>query len=391
MSKPAPTNEAPDLSGHPRAGDVRRFATGEALVLAPLPLPLPVRPMDPKQFLVHIDQTYLDLDSSRHTAQAHQVMIGVPFFIGVIFIGLGFPLLIGTTAFGTDHTFWASALHAAIVSIPYGLFGGTLLFLIALHGFFHRMKQARRHPPVRFHRQRREVACFDPDTGQTLVAPFERVTAWMATSSGATPYGAMTHYNFGLTVEDAETGQSYTALFPASLPEEALGLWEAIRRYMDHGPGTLERPTKTFSGLPIDPREHLPYDGVHTLEIARKKLHEDLRDGFTSRVFVFFWYLYHLITFWKLPFRLATWEYHRSRAPIPPEIQAWSEPIPEHDWATPSPELEAAARRMVQAGEQAPDIKLPELLAAGIADWHPDHDGGNGNGNGNNERTPRKP
>gem|GEM_PF-5194171 len=44
MSKPDPTHEAPDLSGHPRAGDVRRFATGEALVLAPLPVPLNTHP-----------------------------------------------------------------------------------------------------------------------------------------------------------------------------------------------------------------------------------------------------------------------------------------------------------------------------------------------------------
>jgi len=169
-------------------------------------------------------------------------------------------------------------------------------------------------------------------------------------------------------------------MFPASTTGEAMGLWEAIRRYMEYGPGNLERPTKTLSGQPIDPREYLPYDGVHTFEIARHKLHEDLRDGFTSRIFVFFWYLYHLITFWKLPFRLAEWEYHQGRAPIPPDMQAWSQPIPEPEWASPSPALEAATRRAAQAVEQTPGITMPEMLTTALGDWQPPTPNPNGEG-----------
>ncbi|RLK46396.1 hypothetical protein DFR31_2685 [Alkalispirillum mobile] len=380
MSKKQPADPTPDLSAQPRAGEIRPFPTGEALFLAPLPIPLGIRATDPNQFLVHMDDTCVDLDASRHTAQAHQIMIGMPFFIGVIFIALGIPLFTATVGLAYGEPFWEITLEVAMGAVPYGLFGGTLSFLILLHAFFHRMKKTRRYTPVRFHRQRREVATYDPDTGQTLCAPFEQVTAWVATSTGATPYGAMTQYNLGLTFEDSDTGRSHTAMFPASTTGEAMGLWEAIRRYMEYGPGNLERPTKTLSGQPIDPREYLPYDGEHTFEIARHKLHEDLRDGFTSRTFVFFWYLYHLITFWKLPFRLAEWEYHQGRAPIPPDMQAWSQPIPEPEWATPSPALEAATRRAAQALEETPGITMPEMLTTALGDWQPQRRDPNGQG-----------
>ncbi|WP_339451358.1 hypothetical protein [Pseudomonas sp. EA_5y_Pfl2_R50] len=57
-----------DLKNHrPTAGETRRFATGEALVFSPLPVPTGQIPMDLGGSFVEVNDTYLDLGSSNLT------------------------------------------------------------------------------------------------------------------------------------------------------------------------------------------------------------------------------------------------------------------------------------------------------------------------------------
>ncbi|WP_147305529.1 DUF6708 domain-containing protein [Alkalilimnicola ehrlichii] len=252
------------------------------------------------------------------------------------------------------HSFLADyriALPAGLlIGIP-GWLGLTALSYISLR---QDVRARRRQCPVRFHRQRREVCFIDSHSGKAVIVPWESVTAWVATSSGATEYGAMTHHNLGIAVEDPETGDLYTLAIGGPTAAIAAGLWEAIRQYMEHGPTALAGLRRSETAATPDPRELLPYDGVHTFELRRERLHREYRDGERGPVFVFFWYVWHLVTLWKVPFMISEWEYRQGRAPLPQAMRAWSQPLPREQWAEPSALLLCVRKHLAELERRNP-------------------------------------
>src|SRR5690606_8076943 len=78
MAKASPDSEFDLKSQRPSAGELRSFATGQALFLAPLPLPTGHAPMDLGGNFLEVNDTYLDVGQSNfNKAFQTQLMIWV--------------------------------------------------------------------------------------------------------------------------------------------------------------------------------------------------------------------------------------------------------------------------------------------------------------------------
>ncbi|POA64345.1 hypothetical protein C1890_33985, partial [Pseudomonas sp. DP16D-R1] len=81
----------------------------------------------------------------------------------------------------------------------------------------------------------REVCYIDDTTHRVLIVPWESVVAWVARSQGVTSYGAMRDYTFGMGLEDEAHDTVQFILSAQPSDAHALGMWTAIRNYMEEG------------------------------------------------------------------------------------------------------------------------------------------------------------
>ena len=225
-------------------------------------------------------------------------------------------------------------------------------------------KQAKTYP-VRFNRQRREVCYVDSTTHRVLIVPWERVVAWVSNSQSVTPYGATRQYCFGMGLEDEAQDRVQFVLIPQFSDAHALGLWTAIRNYMEDGP-LVDAPNSLLAACGILPTEDelKPYEGLHTFEIERRYARltgrmdedphyemspEDRKEyGFADRTPwpLRWWYVRRVLSFWKMPYLLAEWGHRKGRPTFPDQVQRWSEPLPPEQWVPPSPALQKANQQV---------------------------------------------
>ncbi|GAB7529970.1 hypothetical protein PS3A_23810 [Pseudomonas sp. 3A(2025)] len=116
--------------------------------------------------------------------------------------------------------------------------------------------------------------------------------------------------------------------------ETAMALWECVRTYMEVGPDAVTDTTDRFSRKKGILATYL--DDV--LNAAKRKgwFMTLLWEGFFG-LFIFNTLLIDVLERWKL-------------YPLPdldhPDIIEWSKPLPREQWASPSPELQAALAKM---------------------------------------------
>ncbi|WP_457374434.1 DUF6708 domain-containing protein, partial [Pseudomonas sp. TE12234] len=119
-----------------------------------------------------------------------------------------------------------------------------------IYGMLSNVRTLAKSYPVRFNRQRREVCYIDDTTHRVLIVPWESVVAWVARSQGITSYGAMRDYTFGMGLEDEahDTVQFILSAQPSDV--HALGMWTAIRNYMEEGE-LVDTPNPMLAALSI--------------------------------------------------------------------------------------------------------------------------------------------
>ncbi|MNV98370.1 hypothetical protein D3C71_1936140 [compost metagenome] len=73
------------------------------------------------------------------------------------------------------------------------------------------------------------------------------------------------------------------------------------------------------------------------------------------------------MTFWTLPNRLVEWEVKRiarvGRKKLPEAMQAWSESIPEDQWAKPSDELIRLGKQVKALKQRRPLRAITDIFA----------------------------
>ena len=345
-----------------RAGDIESFASGYTTYLAPLPLPTEASPYSP--YVSDLNDTYLDFGGGTPQVFSWQVVLGGPFTTAVLMI-LGIPLITGLIAaasgFGLAEVveFSKNLAITALEPSSYTFIGGLT---VGLAVWLNKHSLYTEVIPTRFNRQRREV-CFMP-RGATapLFVPWESLCAWVVQAQGGSQYGVTRQYGMGMGFY--HEGELVRVEFMCAGMPLAIAHWEAVRAYMEyevHDLKSIQDPMDLQG--PNDP----PHEGLHTFRNARARLHRRIREKEVGWVYGFFWYLYHVMTFWTLPNRLVEWEVKRiakvGRKKLPEVMQAWSESIPEEQWAKPSEALIRLGQRVKELRQRRPQRAITDIFA----------------------------
>jgi hypothetical protein len=204
--------------------------------------------------------------------------------------------------------------------------------------------------PVRFNRQRREVCYIDDTTHRVLIVPWESVVAWVARSQGVTSYGAMRDYTFGMGLEDEAHDTVQFILSAQPSDAHALGMWTAIRNYMEEGSWSI-RPTHARCVLHHQARTSSnPMKGCTRLKssgLTPGSWATSMTAWMTPTESVMgipkrtpwplrWWYVRRVLTFWKMPYLIAEWAHRKGRPTLPQSVQAWSRPLPPNNGPNPA-------------------------------------------------------
>lgn len=345
-----------------RAGDIEPFPSGYTTYLAPLPLPTEASPYSP--YVSDLNHTYLDFGGGSPQVFSWQMTLGGPFACSV-FALLGGPIVIAL--FGASFGYGWVDIWDAMQGIFFAALKPTIWTFLCCLGvllgvWINRHSLYTEVIPTRFNRQRREV-CFMPTGAQApLFVPWESLSAWVVQAQGASQYGVTRQFGMGLGFY--HEGELVSVEFMCAGTQLALAHWEAVRAYMEyevHDLKSIQDPMDLQG--PDDP----PHEGMHTFRNARARLHRRIREKEIGWVHGFFWYLYHVMTLWTLPNRLVEWEVKRiarvGRRNLPEAMQAWSESIPEEQWATPSDELIRLSQRVKALKQRTPLRAITEIFA----------------------------
>jgi hypothetical protein len=321
----------------PSAGEMRSFATGQALFLTPLPLPTGHAPMDLGGSFLEVNDTYLDVGQSNfNKAFQAQLMIWAV-MSGLIVCLIVAPLLAGAMTFGDPHgrSFMNHALWILPSSATMALLGGDFFAILGATAVIRTTLQKTRTRPMRFNRQRREVCYFPSGSDEPIIQPWEELVAWVSVSTGTTGEGIMSTYTLGMALHNPKTDKTHFLNQGVLTPAHGLSKWEAIRVYMEKGPAFC--PGKA------------PYEGRHTFDEERESMREAYRGGYCSAFGVAFWYVRNVVTWWRFPYWVAEWDHSYSMKPMPASIEQWSQPLPPAQWAKPSSELLAQTAEIEKA------------------------------------------
>lgn len=380
------TLDAPDIKGQrPCAGEIRTGGLNETLFLAPLPVYTGQTQGSSRNFS-DINEVFLEIGGSnwgmveqgKILAAAIWMALFTAFIMpslvilaGVIFYPENFPEPLTDLITFLQVTTSVSLLFA----IPIGAY---------LYGMFSDVIFSPKKYPVRFNRQRREVCYVDHNTDRVLVVPWEGVVAWVANTQGITSYGATRQYTFGMALEDAEQDKVQFLLLPQPSDAHALGMWTSIRNYMEDGQ-IVDTPNPMLTALGLTPTgDRLKsYEGLHTFEIERDdarwmcnsndegaKLTDKEREhyGYPKRTPwpLRRWYIWRVLSFWKMPYILAEWSYRKGGRALPEKVDSWSQPLPKEQWAKPSPALLNANQAVKNAMDKKGATFVEACKTAGL-------------------------
>ncbi len=350
----------------PRAGRSEPFPSGRLTFLAPKPLPTGLPPVDHCHTVGEVNHVCLDFGAKATSVFGWQSTLGIPFFC-FLFTAFIIPVMAFLMFYWLGNG-WRDAIHAlqGVFDITFwlGFWGGLFGFFILSLPRWQAYAKLKNVIPTRFNRQRREV-CFVPEgQKEPIFVPWEELVAWVTEAQGVTEYGVQRQYGFGIGFYHPDTGEKYTLEFQTYGQPQAISNWEAIRAYMEYEVHTLK---EIQDPLELQGPDDPPWEGVHVFRNARKRLHEEYREGKRGMLYLTGWYLYHLITFWTLPNRLVEWEVKKikrmSRKSLPKSMAEWSESIPEDQWAKPSEELKRQSKRVLELQKANPQRPMTEIFA----------------------------
>lgn len=354
------------------AGEIESFPTGRLTYLAPKPLPTGALPVDYGRAVGIVTKQYLDFGVGNSFAFAWQMVLGIP-FAGFLLVAVVCPLVAfwGGFHFGTG---WEDAARAFWGMFDYviwiGVGGGLFVLLLGLQTRWQMHGRVEKIVPTRFNRQRREV-CFVPEGhSEPIYIPWEELEAWVVEAQGVSEYGVRWQYGFGIGFRHPDTGERFNLEFETHGLPLSISNWEALRAYMEYEVHSLEeiQPHGELMA-PDEPQAPGagPEEGIEFFHNARRNLHRRREAGKVGWIHVFFWYLYHLMTFWTIPNRLVVWENAKlrrlSQKALPESMETWSKSLPEREWTRPSEELKRQRKRVLELQKADPQRPVAEIFA----------------------------
>ncbi|APC14775.1 hypothetical protein BLL42_03175 [Pseudomonas frederiksbergensis] len=300
--------------------------------------------MDLGGSFLEVNDTYLDVGSSNLTKPFQaRVAVSLPMVVIIVCL-LVLPTLMGFATFinpfGRD--FWWYFSDFFEFGLWLSVWCGGAAALIGLYAVISTTLTKARTRPIRFNRQRREVCYFPDGSDEPVIQPWEEMVAWLSVSTGVTGVGIMSNYTFGMAIDNPKADTVHFLTQEVMTPIHGLGKWEAIRAYMEKGPQFC--PGKA------------PYEGCHTFDKERADMLEEYQHNERSTLGVGWWYLSHVITWWRFPYWVAEWDHGYSMKALPDSIADWSKPLPPELWAKPSAALKEQSAKIEKAFAQGQDF-----------------------------------
>ncbi|EHJ93053.1 hypothetical protein [Vreelandella boliviensis] len=355
MSQQAPGLPQPDTAQPHQAGETQSIPGGRITYLAPEPLPTGHQALDLNGTISTFNETWLDVGGGYSAAFGWQLMIGV-IYGAFLLCAVVFPSIAWLTMLDASFNFmWDTYMFFFWI----GLAGGGACFLAMYSGHWTSLRRLRDTPPVRFHRQRREVCFVLEGTKDTVIVPWESLMAWVVEARGVTQYGVQQQFGMGFGYAHPETGQWLKLEFMTMAKPLAISHWEAVRAYMEYEVNSL---AEVQDPNVVRGKDDPPWEGVHTLRNARRHMNQRRADGEIGWLYWSFWYLIDIVQLWNLPGYLTEWDNKRLMKArpnlLPSEMVEWSKPLPEEQWARPSEELTRLSEAVRTIREQDPALPI---------------------------------
>lgn len=345
----------------PLAGEIRSFPLGDALFFSPKPIPsakVVSGSLGESNQILAMNDVCMDVGQSNH-GKAFQVQL-IMFCVTLVFLTMFIALCIYANATQVHYDSFVGSLLVAFTDEGYIIFLAILvLFVIGWLSIVSTSLKNARQKPIRFNRQRREICYFDEGSKFPVIVPWEEVVSWVSMYKGFTGTALVSNVTFGLALPDLEGKQYWMFKKPVGIMEEGQRSWEIIRCYMEEGPeywATMagDESRKMFDETRLQLKQDFR-NGPKYL------VHKAMSDPSKSYLGIIGYYLFNILSGWKLPYLVSEWDSKISMAKFPDEINKWSEPIPEHEWAKPSKELlkqKARAEAHYAAGGNLATLKL---------------------------------
>ena len=319
-----------------QAGDVKTGLLWKQEHLSPLPIPTGEPASDVLGMIWRKNDIYLD--------------------VGSLSLSGGWVTLYSMSLIFAGGILLALLQGIYLAAIIIGLISGVMM------GFLWKgyIKAYRRPlmPPLRFHRQRREVRIVTPE-GEEWTVPWERVHAIAPSATMIGQFGAARMGGLLLWLpykdqidEPFHMNKEGWAIMVSPGPGiAAMRQWECIRSFMEVGPEAVPEPSPVHNGH---------------MGIWESFMH-DMREGIRTKGWLRTLIEIGLFSFF---FNVFVLDYltRRKFAVIPdltsPESIAWSQALPPEQWAKRSPELEAAVVEREKDLEAAATGKLASSEAA---------------------------
>lgn len=173
--------------------------------------------------------------------------------------------------------------------------------------------------PVRFNRQRREMAYVNDADSPPFFIPWDEVHAFVRTTEIESPLDPFQIHVLNICLFAEDDDQKNVLLSFHSSLEMAIGEWESIRIFMERGP----------KFLPPDKVSHeTPADAFERFRMQRQLC----RECYSYWRYLLFFVLPNLLCGWTLPFHIATWIKKLPRSNHSKEMEEWSQSIPLSSW-----------------------------------------------------------
>ena len=317
----------------PHTGDFEFESGTEAFYLSPKPLPTGSAAFSGQRMHREFNDVFLDFAHSVSGLEfAVRASVGSHAFLMIFFF-----MVSGIAAWGRRHKEdffegWWVFFTTWPIWVVMGCF--VLISFCFLYKSIHQITSV---PPVRFNRQRREVAYVRQKGDPPLIVPWEEVIACVTAGTTVNPYAVMHSNSLMIGLRDSTSGEVVWLTLNVGHLSLAVSEWEALRVYMEEGPLALPEP------LLVD--EEFQEGTVAYFHMCRGVY----REMHSWPVYAFGFLTIQFCSGWTLPCRFSEWIYTRPKAAFPDSIREWSKPLPAEQHAKPSAELVQQSAELRQA------------------------------------------
>lgn len=217
-----------------------------------------------------------------------------------------------------------------------------LICLINSYLFLRIIHQQTNCPPIRFNRQRREVAYVAKRGQPPRFVPWEEVIACVTSGKVVTQYGTHNSFSLMIGIRDSASGDVVWITVPTASLMLAISEWEAIRGYMEEGLSAVPRPIS----------EEYQEGTVAYFHMCR----EMYRDEHCYLRYLFGFILIQFCSGWTLPCHIAAWVERLPKTSFPKSVVAWSKPLPPEQWQKPSAELMEQSKAVLKSLRQGKSL-----------------------------------